>query len=163
MDFDPKLDLKLERYVDVPKERVWAAWTTPEHLMQWFCPRPWKTVECDIDLRPGGLFRTVMQSPEGVNTPNVCCYLEVVKNERLIWTDTLLPGFRPSSRPTNWPDQLPNMTIFIYMETQGKGTKYTAMAKHRDEAGRKHHDELGFNEGWSVATDQLIEVAKAMK
>ena len=55
---DPKLDLVLERYVDVPCERVWAAWTQPEHIKKWFTPAPWQTVECEIDLRPGGLFRT---------------------------------------------------------------------------------------------------------
>ncbi len=30
---DPRLDLVLERVVDVPRELVWKAWTTPQHLM----------------------------------------------------------------------------------------------------------------------------------
>ncbi|EMN50426.1 toxin-antitoxin system, toxin component domain protein [Leptospira interrogans str. L1207] len=29
---DPKLDLVLERIIDVPRELVWKVWTTPEHL-----------------------------------------------------------------------------------------------------------------------------------
>ena len=58
---DPKLDLILEREIDVPPELVWRAWTEPQHLMKWFTPAPWKTVECEIDLRPGGIFRTVMR------------------------------------------------------------------------------------------------------
>jgi len=74
---DPKLDLLLERVVDVPRELVWAAWTEPAHLKKWFTPDPWKTVDCEIDLRPGGLFRTVMRSPEGQDFPNVGCYLEL--------------------------------------------------------------------------------------
>ena len=61
---DPKLDLVLERIVDVPRELVWMAWTAPEHLKKWFTPVPWTTVDCEIDLRPGGIFRTVMRSPE---------------------------------------------------------------------------------------------------
>ena len=48
-----------------PRELVWKAWTMPEHLKKWFTPAPWQTVECEIDLRPGGIFRTVMRSPEG--------------------------------------------------------------------------------------------------
>lgn len=84
---DPKLDLVLERIVEVPKELVWKAWTTPDIIKQWYTPVPWKTVECELDLRPGGMFRTVMQSPEGENFPNMGCYLEVIPNEKLVWTD----------------------------------------------------------------------------
>ena len=96
---DPKRDLVLERVVDVRRELVWAAWTQPEHLKKWFTPAPWSVAECDIDLRPGGVFRVVMQSPEGEKFPSTGCYLEVVPNERLVWTDALLPGFRPSGNP----------------------------------------------------------------
>ena len=85
--------------IDVPAELVWKAWTTPEHLKHWFCPKPWTVTDCEIDLRPGGIFRTVMRSPEGQEFPNVGCYLEVMPNERLVFTDTLLPGFRPSPEP----------------------------------------------------------------
>ena len=62
---DSKLDLVLERVVDVPPELVWAAWTRPEHIVKWFTPEPWIIVDCEIDLRPGGIFRTTMRSPEG--------------------------------------------------------------------------------------------------
>src|SRR5216683_7570134 len=81
---DPRLDLLLERVVDVPPELVWAAWTTPEHVKKWFTPAPWTTVDCEIDLRPGGIFRFVMRSPEGQEFPNVGCYLEIVKNQKLV-------------------------------------------------------------------------------
>src|SRR5688572_24596125 len=96
---DPRLDLVLERVVAVPPEKVWAAWTRPEHVVKWFTPRPWSTVDCEIDLRPGGIFRTVMRSPEGEDHENVGCFLEVVENRRLIWTDALGPGWRPKSEP----------------------------------------------------------------
>ncbi|CAA9892839.1 hypothetical protein METHB2_840005 [Candidatus Methylobacter favarea] len=76
---DPELDLMFERVVEVPRELVWEAWTTPEKLKPWFCPLPWLTIDCEIDLRPGGIFRTVMQSPEGQNFPNAGCYLEVIQ------------------------------------------------------------------------------------
>lgn len=70
-ELDPKLDLVLERLVEVPVELVWAAWTTPEHLKHWFTPKPWTTTEAEVDLRPGGTFRTVMRSPEGEEFDNV--------------------------------------------------------------------------------------------
>ena len=95
--FDPGLDLVLERIVDLPSALVWDAWTVPEHLTQWFTPEPWKTVGSEIDLRPGGIFCTVMRSPEGQEFPNVGCYLEIIKNEKLVWTNALTHGFRPAN------------------------------------------------------------------
>src|SRR6516164_2754151 len=79
---DPRLDLVLERVVDVAPELVWAAWTKPEHVKKWFTPAPWKTVDCEIDLRPGGIFRTVMRSPQGQDITNVGCFLEIVANRK---------------------------------------------------------------------------------
>ena len=149
---DPKLDLVLERVVDVPPELVWRAWTEPKHLMPWFTPAPWKTVDCEIDLRPGAIFRTVMRSPEGQDMDNSGCYLEVVANRRLIFTDALLPGFRPRDGGF--------FTGIVAIEPEGKGTRYTATAIHKDEAGRKSHEEMGFHSGWGTALDQLVAYAK---
>jgi uncharacterized protein YndB with AHSA1/START domain len=151
---DPKLDLILERVVDVPRELVWAAWTKPEHIVHWFAPKPWTTTDCEIDLRPGGIIRFTMRSPEGKDFPNVGCILEVVPQERLVWTDALLPGYRPSAKPF--------FTAIIALEKEGKGTRYTATAIHRDEAGRKQHEEMGFYEGWGQCLDQLVAYSKTM-
>ncbi len=151
---DPKLDLVLERVIDVPRELVWAAWTKPEHIKKWFTPAPWTVADCEIDLRPGGMFRTTMRSPEGKEFPNVGCYLEVVPNERLVWTDALLPGYRPAPEPF--------MSAVLLLKPEGKGTRYTAIAIHRDEAGRKQHEEMGFQEGWGKALDQLVALTRTM-
>ena len=150
--FDPRLDLVLERVVDVPRELVWTAWTRPEHLKKWFTPAPWTVTDCEIDLRPGGIFRTVMRSPEGKEFPNVGCYLEVVPNERLVFTDALLPGYRPSEEPF--------MTAIVALESHGTGTRYRATAIHKDEAARKRHEEMGFDRGWNTALDQLVALVK---
>lgn len=150
---DPKLDLVLERTLDVPPELIWTAWTTPEHLRQWFAPKPWTIADCEIDLRPGGMIRFVLRSPEGQDFPNVGCYLDIVPNERLIWTDALLPGYRPSENPF--------FTAILTMEPHGSGTRYTAIAVHRDEAGRKQHEEMGFHEGWGTVAGQMVDYIKA--
>lgn len=149
-------DLVLERVVPVSPERIWRAWTEPEQLKQWFCPRPWKTTECEIDLRPGGIFRTVMQSPEGQDMDaGTGCYLEVVPNQRLVWTGALGPGFRP-----NAGDDMV-FTAIIAIEPVEGGSKYTAIAMHRDPEGAARHKEMGFHEGWGAALDQLVEMAQA--
>lgn len=56
-----------------------------------------------MDLRPGGIFRTVMRSPEGREFVNPGCFLEVVENERLVWTNALEAGFGPAGRPGRTP------------------------------------------------------------
>lgn len=154
-ELDSRFDLMLERIVDVPRELVWRAWTTPEHLMEWFCPLPWKTIACEIDLRPGGIFRTVMQSPEGENHPNLGCYLEVIENEKLVWTDALHPGFRPASNLISEGCPL-FFTGMILLEDHGKGTKYTAICLHKDAEDKQRHADMGFEEGWGTALDQLV-------
>jgi uncharacterized protein YndB with AHSA1/START domain len=151
---DPKLDLVLERMIDVSRDLVWAAWTKPEHVRKWFTPAPWTLVDCEIDLRPGGIFRTVMRSPDGEEFPSIGCYLEIIPNERLVWTDALLPGYRPSENPF--------FTAIVTLEARGNGTRYTALAIHRDEAGRKKHEEMGFHDGWGKALDQLVAHVKTM-
>lgn len=156
---DPKLDLVLERVVDVRPELVWKAWTTPEHLKRWFCPRPWSVSECELDLRPGGMFRPVMRSPEGQDMPsNVGCFLEVVENRRLVWTTALLPGYRPAPPA---PEDL-HFTAVITIEPHGSGTKYRAVAMHSAEHGARKHADMGFHQGWGKALDQLVELAKTL-
>jgi len=158
MEIDNKYDLVLERVVDVSPELIWKAWTTPSLLEKWFCPRPWKTVECEMDLRPGGKFKTVMISPEGERFPNLGCFLEVVENKKLVWTDALLPGFRPAIQPQSGAGLL--FSAFIILEKHEKGTKYMAIAKHKDEADCLKHAEMGFHQGWSIVLDQLIDELK---
>lgn len=150
---DPALDLVLERTVPVPPEKVWAAWTTPALLMQWFTPAPYKTIECEIDLRPGGRFMTVMETPEGERMDaGDGCYLEVVENRRLVWTSALGPGFRPNPAEGGFP-----FTAVITMQpTADGGTHYTATAIHGDPAVAAQHDEMGFHHGWGAALDQLV-------
>lgn len=153
---DPKLDLILERIVDVRPALVWMAWTTPEHLKKWFTPVPWKTVDCEIDLRPGGVFRTTMRSPEGQEFPNVGCYLEIVENEKLVWTNVLAPGYRPTKSSSGLACDEFSFTAVISLAPHGNGTKYTALVIHSDEDSRKRHADMGFYDGWGKALDQLV-------
>lgn len=159
---DTRLDLTFERIVDVPKELVWRAWTQPQQLKQWFTPAPWTTIDCEIDLRPGGIFRTVMRSPEGQEFPNVGCYLEVRENEKLVWTNALGPGYRPSFAFAAKAEEQGGFvfTAMITLASHSSGTKYTATVIHADEAGCKKHAEMGFHEGWGKALDQLVALVK---
>jgi uncharacterized protein YndB with AHSA1/START domain len=152
--FDPQRDLELKREVAVPPRLVWRAWTEPKLLMQWFTPAPWKTTACEIDLKPGGRFRTVMEGPEGQRHDSTGCFLAVEHEKLLVFTDALGPGYRPIGSGF--------MTASVTLEPTAHGTLYTAVALHKDEAARKEHEEMGFHQGWSTALDQLVALVKRL-
>lgn len=152
---NPELDLVLERDIDVPVELVWKAWTTPEHMKEWFVPKPWTIAHCEIDVRPGGTMSFTMRSPEGQEFPNNGCYLEVVENRRLVTTDTLMAGYRPSANPF--------FSAVIEMEPKGTGTRYRAIAIHGNADTRKKHEEMGFHDGWGTVLTQMVDYIKAGK
>jgi uncharacterized protein YndB with AHSA1/START domain len=154
---NPELDLVLRRTVDVAPELVWRAWTTPELLVRWFAPKPWSTSSCEIDLRPGGRFDTVMRSPDGEEFPSSGCILLVEEGSTLVFTSGLGPGFRPQVTEGGFP-----FTAVISIEPDGTGTRYTATAMHADASAKKQHEEMGFVEGWGAALDQLVDVAKSL-
>ena len=151
---DRDVDLELIREVDVPPALVWRAWTEPDLIVQWFTPKPWETVEAEVDLRPGGIFRTVMRGPAGEEGGGAGCYLDVVPEERLVWTAALGPGYRPQSSDLSF-------TAILELEpTASRGTRYRAIAMHETPAAAKQHDEMGFTDGWSAALDQLVDLVK---
>ncbi|MQT12200.1 SRPBCC family protein [Segnochrobactrum spirostomi] len=150
---DPALDLVLEREVPVPVTKVWTAWTTPAHLKHWFVPKPWSISHCEMDLRPGGLFATTMRSPDGTEHPNSGCFLDIVPERRLIFTDTLLPGFRPAPKPF--------FTAIVEMSPTATGTLYRATAIHGDETTRKAHEDMGFELGWGTVLQQMVDYIRA--
>lgn len=160
--FDPDLDLRLERVVDLPPAALWAAWTQPELLPPWFCPQPWTTIACTIDLRPGGLFSTVMRSPAGQDFPNSGSYLLIEPERRLIWTNVLQPGFRPSTPAAGGlgEDGFFAFTAELAFLPEGSGTRYVATVRHGQPADRQRHEEMGFQEGWGIALDQLVAFMK---
>jgi len=156
---DERLDLVMERVLNAPPDRVWRAWTEPERLKQWWCPRPWRVEECRIELKPGGEFYTLMRGPlEGEEHAVSGCYLELAENERIVFTLMLRKGFRPT---------LPHEGAFrftaqITFAAAGEGrTLYRAHVMHADEAGRNAHARIGFDQGWGTAAAQLQEFLAA--
>jgi uncharacterized protein YndB with AHSA1/START domain len=160
-----KLDLVLERTIDAPVNLVWQAYTTPEHLKQWFAPRPYQLTECELDLRPGGIFRIRMQGPDGFDTGhgNAGCVLEVVELRKLAWTSALGPDYRPAELAAEGCESFP-MTAVVTFEDAGNGTtSYRAVALHANEADREKHEKMGFHEGWGTVATQLEEFANNLK
>jgi uncharacterized protein YndB with AHSA1/START domain len=156
----PQFDLLLERVIPITPEQAFRAWTQPELLKPWFCPRPWMTTEAEIDPRPGGRFRTVMEGPNGERVDNTGCILEVVEGRKFAWTGALKEGYRPMS--TTGPDAgVPFLfSAVITMDPHAGGTLYRALAIHPDEVSCRKHEQMGFHAGWGAALDQMVAMVQ---
>ena len=141
-------DLIFTRIINAPREKVYQAWTDPELLKQWFAPPPYTTPIAELDVRPGGANLIVMRDPAGNEFPNRGVYLEVVKNERLVFTNAYTKAWEPSEKPF--------MTVILTFENEGGKTKYTARVLHWTVADREAHEKMGFHQGWGQCADQLV-------
>ena len=152
-DFDPDLDLVLQRDLNAPRELIYACWTTPEHLVHWFVPKPHRVTACHLDVRVGGACNTTFDV-EGTEMVNNGVYLEVVPPARLVFTDAYVEAWRPSPKPF--------ITAIITLTEEGTGTRYEARVRHWTAEDRARHEEMGFHEGWGKAADQLAELASRL-
>jgi uncharacterized protein YndB with AHSA1/START domain len=154
MNLYPETDLTFTRILNAPRAIVWTCWTTPEHIKQFFVPKPNAVDACEIDLRVGGRFNTVM-NVDGKQIANAGVYLDVVNGERLVFTDTYTEGWKPAADPF--------MTAIVEFSDDGKGgTIYTATARHRTAEACKMHKDMGFFDGWGTVATQLEAYAKSL-
>jgi uncharacterized protein YndB with AHSA1/START domain len=147
-------ELILTRLIDVPRDKLFRCWTEPALITQWFTPPPWKTVAAEVDLRSGGANVITMQGPDGTQMPNRGVYLEVVPNERLVFTDAYTSAWVPSDKPF--------FTCILTFEDEGGATRYTARARHWTAQDCTEHEQMGFHQGWGIATDQLARLAATL-
>jgi uncharacterized protein YndB with AHSA1/START domain len=152
--FDSQLDLIFERDSQLTLEQLWQGWTHPETLMKWFCPRPWKVTACRTELWPGGEFHTVMEGPNGERHDNSGCYLEVIPCQKLVWTNMMSKGYRPASSE----DMGFAFVATIEFSRTASGTRYRATVQHNNPESRIQHEKMGFQEGWGLAFNQLVEL-----
>ena len=154
MNLDPDLDLVLTRELDAPREILYDCWTTPEHLVNWFVPKPHRVTACRLDVRVGGAFDTTFDI-EGTVMENRGVFLEVVPNEKLVFTDAYSEGWKPAPEPF--------MTAIVTFEDIGGGrTRYTAIARHRTPESAGQHRDMGFHDGWGTVASQLETFAQGL-
>jgi uncharacterized protein YndB with AHSA1/START domain len=147
-------ELVLTRLIDAPRETLYRCWTEPALMKQWFAPKPYETPVVEVDVRSGGANLIVMRGPDGQDMPNRGIYLEVVPNERLVFTDAFTEAWQPSAKPF--------MTVMLTFEPQGDKTLYTARVRHWTVEDREAHEKMGFHQGWGICTDQLAALAATL-
>jgi len=150
-----ELDLEVLRIIKAPRKQVWNAWVDPEKLAQWWIPRPIICRVASLDLRPGGAFITEMSENGEPFGPHLsACFLDVVHEEHLVYTNMLTGGWRPAANGF--------VTAIITLADHPDGTEYRARALHKSCADRQKHEELGFHDGWGTVVAQLAELVEAV-
>lgn len=154
MTYDPELDLVLTRDLNAPRELIYKCWTDPAHLPHWFVPAPHRVTKCELDVRAGGACSTTFDV-DGQIIENNGVYLEVIPNEKLVFTDTYTAGWKPAPNPF--------MTAILTFEDIGNGrTRYTAVARHRSADSAAQHKAMGFFDGWGTVAGQLEAYAQSL-
>lgn len=142
------LDLTVSRILNAPPSVVWKAWKEPEHFVKWWAPSPVVTISKKHEFFTGGGFDTDMRLDDG--TVMECgegCFLEVIENQRIVFTDALQGGWRPNEESF--------FSAIITLKEHQEGTLYTATALHKNNEDRQKHADMGFLDGWGTAIDQL--------
>lgn len=146
-------DLVISRLLRAPRAAVWRAWSDPGRLKQWWCPKPWTTEVLAFEWRAGGAFHTLMRGPDGDSSDNPGSFLELVPQQRIVFSSLLTADWRPA---TPWLA----FTAVVTMADEGEGTRYVATVMHPDAATCERHAQMGFHEGWGVCIEQLEAVAQ---
>ena len=136
---DPRSIIGLREF-DAPRELVFAAWTDPKHLSQWWGPNGFTTTTSSFDFRPGGIWRFVMHGPDGRDYQNRVTFDEIVPPERIV--------YRHGGGEDVEPVQFQQTVIF---EALGDGTLLTwrgvfPSAAERDRVIKEYHADTGLTQ-----------------
>jgi uncharacterized protein YndB with AHSA1/START domain len=151
--------LVITRIFDAPRERVWEAWTEPEHLMKWWGPKDFTSPACRMDFRVGGKYLFCMRSPEGKDFWSTGVYKEIVVPERIVCTDCFADEHGNVVPATYYGmgDDFPleNIVTVTFEDHNGK-TKMTL--KHEGIPAGEMRKLTGM--GWNESFDKLSESLK---
>lgn len=147
-------ELVLTRLLDASRDKLFRCWTDADLLPKWFVPAPWTIAKAEVDVRPGGRSFIVMRDPDGNEYPNDGVYLEIVPNEKIVFSDAYTQGWVPSQKPF--------FTGIVKFADEGGRTRYTARARHWRAEDKETHEKMGFHEGWGICADQLEALAKTL-
>jgi uncharacterized protein YndB with AHSA1/START domain len=141
----------ITREFDAPKHLVYKAWTTPELVGRWWHANRGEVKSIEIDLRVGGGWRYVMETPDGLEVAFHGEYRELVADERIVSTE-VYEGF---------PDGEAVDTLTLTEE--GGRTTLSILVQHTSREHRDAHIESGMEDGLQDALDLLEQVAASLR
>ncbi len=146
-----QLTLVITRVFDAPRSLVFQAWTEHEHLMRWCALTGFTVTHAQGDLRPGGIWRSCMRSPDGVDLWVGGVYREIVKNERLVFTH-VWDG--KDGKPGH------ETIVTVTFAEQGKQTKMVLHQANFKSVGSRDGHQGGWSESFIRLGDYLKELQK---
>lgn len=141
----------MTRIFDVPREVLWEALTTPEHVAQWFGGHGFSSPVCEMDLRPGGAWRHVMRAPDGSQFPVNSVFVEIVEPERLVWK---------SQRKVS-ATEVAEVTHTTTLENIGGKTRWKLVARFATFEDRDVSVKMGFARMVSQGIERLAAFTEA--
>ena len=141
----------ISRIFPAPRELVFKAWSSAEHMKRWFSPEGYTVPEAEVDFRPGGVCAICMRSPEGQDFWSRGKYLEISPPDRLVFTSGISIGDAPKF----------TAHTTVTFEADGAGTRMTVRQAYEiyDESFLAAVE--GAPEGWRGTLDKLEqEVAR---
>ena len=133
------------RLVDAPPELVFAVWTEPEHLRNWWGPRQFELVVCESDPRAGGRYRFVQRAPDGQEHTFHGVHREVDRPQRLVRTFVYAGA----------PDDESVETVTFLRD--GDGTLITSTSVFPSFAAREFYAQGGMEAGLRESHQRLDE------
>lgn len=145
-------EVRITRLFGAPPELVFAAMTRPEHVKRWWgrLGAGYSVPVCEIDLRPGGLWRFVNRHPDGVAAFHGE-YQEVEAPGRLVYTEIFEP----------FPDSVSRVTTTLTRE--GERTRLTSVLRYPTQVVRDLVLATGMIRGAGISYDRLEDVLAEMQ
>ena len=141
--------VEIVRVFDAPRALVWQAWTDSKMMAQWFGPKHFTNPVCEVDARPGGKLHIVMRGPDGNDYPCAGVFREVVKPERLVFTNNAVDK--------DGKLLLEGLTTVTFVE-QGNKTKMTLHTHAVGLVPIAKQMLAGMKAGWTQSIDKLQEL-----
>ena len=141
------VEIVMSRTFDAPRELVFEAHSSCEHLSNWWGPRDNKVLDCDVDFRPGGSWKVVLDHSDGPIT-FFGEYLDIVPPEKITWTF----GFN---------DEPGGPETYVFEEHDGK-TTITSKATFPSKEARDAALGTGMEKGAAETYDRLDEYLEAL-
>jgi len=142
----------ISRVFAAPRDLVFKAWSTADHMMRWFSPENHFVPEAEIDFRPGGVFAVCIRSNEGQDFWWRGKFIEVSPPDRLVFTS--LVSFGGAAKIT--------VDSEVTFEDEGAGTRMTlrqeGIIHDVTFTGRE-----GAAEGWRTTLDKLEQEVARMR